>query len=330
MKPSHRLPRHPLIVSAGVAVAVAAGLVAATPAGAAPSASVANDTLTVAGSSGNDKLVLRVQAATPNVLEVDFGADGTPEFAFDRSTFSKVVVTLASGRDEFSIDRGAVSLADETMTIDGGSGDDNLTGSNAVEVFIGGSGSDFADGNQGNDTGIMGSGDDTFRWDPGDGSDIVEGASGFDTMDFNGAGAREIMSLSPEGGRAIFLRDLANIRMDMDNVERLDLTALGGNDDVTISDMSGTDFRQADVDLGGADAQPDVLTVNGSARADRIDVDTDGARVEVEGLQTEVNITGTETIDHLQLNGLGGDDDVTVDNAVLALIDVDVDLGAQN
>ena len=183
--------RRPLIVSAGVAVAVAAGLASASPAGAAPSASVANDTLTVTGSSGNDTLVLRVQAATPNVLEVDFGGDGTAEFDFDRSTFSKVAVTLASGRDAFSIDRGAVSLADETMTIDGGSGDDNLTGSNAVEVFIGGSGRDFVDGNQGNDTGIMGSGDDTFRWDPGDGSDIVEGESGRDTMDFNGAaGAR--------------------------------------------------------------------------------------------------------------------------------------------
>ena len=38
------------------------------------------------------------------------------------------------------------------------------------------------------------------------------------------------MSLSPEGGRATFLRDLADILMDMDGVERLDLTALGGND----------------------------------------------------------------------------------------------------
>ena len=330
MKMSHSLLRRPLIVSAGLAVAVAGGLVSASPAGAAPSASVAGDTLTVAAGSGNDRVVLRVRDATPNVLEVDFGADGTPEFDFDRSTFSKVEVTLGSGRDEFSIDRGAVSLADETMTIDGGSGDDNLTGSNAVEVFIGGSGRDFVDGNQGNDTGIMGSGDDTFRWDPGDGSDIVEGASGFDTLDFNGAGAREIMSLSPDGGRAIFLRDVANIRMDMDNVERLDLTALGGNDDVTINDMSGTDFRQADVDLGGADGQADLMTVNGSTRADRIDVDADGPRVEVEGLRTEVNLTGTETIDHLQVNGLGGDDDVTVDDAVLALIDVDVDLGPQN
>ena len=38
------------------------------------------------------------------------------------------------------------------------------------------------------------------------------------------------MSLTPNGERALFLRDVANIRMDMDNVERLDLTALAGTD----------------------------------------------------------------------------------------------------
>ena len=43
-----------------------------------------------------------------------------------------------------------------------------------------------------------------------------------------------------------------------------------------------------------------------------------------------VNVTGPEPTDHLQVNGLGGDDDVSVDDAVVALIAVDVDLGAQN
>ena len=39
--------------------------------------------------------------------------------------------------------------------------------------------------------------------------------------------------------------------MDMDGVERLDLTALGGADTVTIDDMTGTDFRRAGIDLSG-------------------------------------------------------------------------------
>ena len=40
---------------------------------------------------------------------------------------------------------------------------------------------------QGQRPALMGAGDDTFFWDPGDGSDIVEGQDGADTMLFNGA-----------------------------------------------------------------------------------------------------------------------------------------------
>ena len=46
------------------------------------------------------------------------------------------------------------------------------------------------------------------------------------------------MSLSANGRRTLFLRDVANIRMDMDDVERLDLTALGGADTMIVRDMS--------------------------------------------------------------------------------------------
>ena len=37
----------------------------------------------------------------------------------------------------------------------------------------------------------MGAGDDTFQWDPGDGSDVVEGQDGADSMLFNGANVAE-------------------------------------------------------------------------------------------------------------------------------------------
>jgi hypothetical protein len=207
-----------------------------------------------------------------------------------------------------------------------------LDGGDGAELLLGGSGDDAVDGNRGADTGNLGSGRDSFRWDPGDGSDIIEGESGTDTLDFNGAGANENMQLVAEGERAVFVRDVATIRMDMDGVERLDLTALGGPDTFTVDDMSGTDFRRADVDLSGpagdGDGQPDLVTVNGTDRRDRIDVETDGARVDVEGLRTEVRITGSEASDLLQVNSLGGNDDVDVEQAVSALIGVAVDLGS--
>ena len=45
-------------------------------------------------------------------------------------------------------------------------------------------------GGTGNDVALMGAGDDTFVWNPGDGSDTVEGQAGFDTL-FNGANIAE-------------------------------------------------------------------------------------------------------------------------------------------
>jgi hypothetical protein len=320
-------------VVAGFAAVLAVGLVAGGPAGATgrTSASVSNDTLTVTGSSSRDSLALRLAAGDANTLEVDFGDDGSAEHSFDRSTFSSIEVALRSGTDRFRVDQANGTFADEALTVDGGSGNDTLDGGDGVERFVGGTGRDAVDGNRGNDTGILGSGQDSFRWDPGDGSDVVEGRSGTDTLDFNGAAVAENMSLSPNGERSLFLRDVGNIRMDMDGVERLDLTALAGVDTVTVGDMTGTDFRQADVDLsgpaGGGDGQSDTVTVDGTNHRDNIDVEAYGDVVEVDGLQTAVNLTGSETIDLLQVNALGGNDDVDVDDAARELIGVNVDLG---
>ena len=57
------------------------------------------------------------------------------------------------------------------------------------------------DGNGGNDLADLGAGDDRFIWDPGDGSDTVEGRRGADTMTFNGSNVDESFRLSANGAR---------------------------------------------------------------------------------------------------------------------------------
>ena len=84
----------------------------------------------------------------------------------------------------------------------------------------------------------MGAGDDTFQWDPGDGSDIVEGQDGADTMLFNGSNGDEIFEASANGERVRFTRNLGNIVMDLNDVEAIDLNALGGTDTTTVNDLS--------------------------------------------------------------------------------------------
>jgi hypothetical protein len=323
----------PLGLAAGAAL-LAAGLATGGPAAATPrfSVIVAHDTLTITASSRNDRLALSRAEADNGLLAVDFGDDGSIERTVDLDRFSTIKVFLGSGHDRFRVDQTRGTIVDEALRVDGGSGNDVMDGGDGIELFVAGSGNDAVDGNRGDDRAHLGSGRDSFRWDPGDGSDTVEGASGTDTLDFNGAGAAENMQLLPNGRRSLFLRDVGNIRMDMRSVEQLDLTALGGVDAVTVEDMTGTGFRRAAIDLsngaGAGDGVADRVTVNGTNDDDYIEVGSDGAAVTVDGLQTEDTITGSETTDLLQVNALDGDDEVDVADDVEDLIGVSVDLGA--
>jgi Ca2+-binding RTX toxin-like protein len=314
--------------------AVAVGLATTGSAGATPptgSSSVGSDTLTVMGTSGADQLALRLAPGDPNTLQVDFGDDGSVDQSFSRSTFSRIDVFLLSGADRFRVDQSNGVFLDEAVTVDAGRGDDTVAGGDGNELVLGGSGNDTVDGNRGVDTAVLGSGQDIFIWDPGDGSDALEGGSGSDTLVFNGANLSEVMSLSANGSSSVFRRDPGGIRMDMQDVEQLDLAALGGADSITVDDLSATGFRQANIDLsvqGGGDGQADVVTVNGTEGADRITVQANGAQVDVDGLTTKSRLTGSETIDRLQVNTLGGNDTVDVGADATALIGIAVDLGS--
>src|SRR5438270_3638776 len=63
----------------------------------------------------------------------------------------------------------------------------------------------------------------TFVWDPGDGSDTIEGQDGTDTMVFNGADVPERVALSANGNRLTFLRDPGRVTMDTAGVERVEV-----------------------------------------------------------------------------------------------------------
>ncbi len=159
------------------------------------------------------------------------------------------------------------------LTIDGGTQDDDtLLGSQGADTFFGGDGSDFIFGDNGNDTAFMGAGNDVFQWDPGDGNDTIEGQDGTDRMLFFGSNASENINIVANGGRVLFTRDVANVTMDLNDVENIEFRALGGADNVVVGDLSGTDAARIDLDLrgpnGGGDGAADSVTVNGTKGAD--------------------------------------------------------------
>ncbi len=233
-----------------------------------------------------------------------------------------LAVNGLGGNDAIS----AAALAAQaiSLTIDGGAGDDTLAGGNGIETLFGGDGDDSIDGNGGNDVAFLGAGDDTFVWDPGDGSDTIEGEDGFfDTMLFNGANVAEQVELSANGNRLKLFRTQGNVTMDTAGVERVDFNALGGADLVTVNDLSGTDVRSVNVDLAGSlggatgDGQPDRVVVNATNNDDTIKVSGDATAVTAKGLDPLVAIFHPEAAnDRLEINTLAGTD--TVDSAGLA------------
>src|SRR5687768_10478565 len=241
------------------------------------------DTVEVNGGGGAE-----VFAITANGQRVRFDRLDPAPFAIDIGTSENLVLNANGGNDSFSATGNLAALIQ--ITVDGGAGNDTILGSNGIDLLSGGDGDDFIDGQQGNDIAFMGAGDDIFQWDPGDGSDTVEGQDDTDTMLFNGSAANEIFDVSANGGRVRFTRNVANIVMDLDDVEVIDLNTLGGTDTTIVNDLSGTDLVEVNVNqagtLGGTagDAAADVVIVNGTNGNDIIDVFGAGTAVSVLGL----------------------------------------------
>ena len=265
---------------------------AAVPAHATVTASIVGTELRVAGDAAADAITVRLVTADTTRVEVLQGA--APVGNFLRSLFTTIAVDAGGGDDTVLIDEINGAFTDtETTTISGGDGNDTITGGIGAEIILGGPGNDTINSRGGNDVLFGGDGDDRFIWNPGDGSDIVEGQAGTDTLEFHGSVIAEIFTLSPNGVRAILARNVGNIVMDVAGTEILELTMLGGDDNFNAS-PGLTTLTTLDIDAGDG-----LDTVVGGAGNDRI-VGGTAADLSADNLQ------GGGGDD--QIDGGGGDD----------------------
>ena len=269
----------------------------------------AADVVIVSGTSGND--IIDIFGAGTSVAVIGLAAQ--VNITNSEGANDALVINALGGDDGVTattLPAGVIKL-----TIDGGAGDDTLLGSQGADEFLGGSESDFIFGDNGNDVALMGAGDDVFQWDPGDGNDTLEGQEGVDTLRFFGSNISENIDIVANGGRVILFRNVASVTMDMDDLESIDLRTLGGDDNIVVGDLSGTDTVLIGLDLrgpnGGGDGSADSVTVNGTNGIDVFGAAGDSGGVNVFGLHTVVNIFFPEQAhDRLTLNALGGDDTV--------------------
>jgi Ca2+-binding RTX toxin-like protein len=264
------------------------------------------DTVEVNGGNGAEQFT-----ATANGTRVRFDRLNPAPFAIDIGTAEKLVLNANGGNDSFSATGNLAALIQ--ITVDGGAGNDTLLGSNGVDLLLGGDNDDLVDGQQGNDVAFLGAGNDDFQWDPGDGSDVIEGQAGADEMLFNGSNVSENMDVTANGGRVRFFRNVANIVMDLDDVESIVARTLGGADNLVVNDLSGTDVTGVAADLaatgGGDDAQPDNVIANATNGDDVVTVTGSGPNAQVGGLRALISVSGAIAgSDRLTVNALAGDD----------------------
>jgi Ca2+-binding RTX toxin-like protein len=231
---------------------------------------------------------------------------------------------------------------DDTLTgsanadeLDGGPGDDTLFGRDGNDSLVGGAGNDTLNGGRGLDQFFGGEGDDEMVWNPGDGSDLVEGEDGEDTLVFNGANVDENVDLSANGQRFRFFRNVGNVTMDCDGIERVVFHALGGADQVIVNSLAGTKVTAVALDLSGAagagDGHADTVAVRGTATNDLITLRGSTNGVDVLGLTAAVTIVGGEAgLDELVIDGLGGDDVVDAAAVEAGAIHLTLNGGAGN
>src|SRR3954452_2737878 len=243
----------------------------------------ADDNVTVSVSGG-----LLVHGQTTGGL--NSGSDWDSATAGDQTvpangTFS-VVVNGGDGNDSITV------LAKNTevdgATLNGGGGDDVLTGADTNDTLNGGEGNDRLVGAKGNDTMNGDAGNDTLVWNNGDATDTNDGGAGNDATEVNGSPtAGDAFTLDPDvgAGQVRFQRTNLVPFTIHSTTERFQVNGLGGNDSLTANDGVGART---------------LLSVDGGAGADTVN-GSDGPDLIAGGEDNDV------------LNGGGGDDRIVGD-----------------
>ena len=122
------------------------------------------------------------------------------------------------------------------------------------------------------------------------------------------------MEASANGGRVRFTRDIANIVMDLNDVETIVANALGGADLVTVNDLSGTDVvnvegRPQRGRPAATTSRPTTWSSNATNDDDVAIVAGNGPTAQVLGLAARIDVAGAIAgSDRVTVNGLAGDD----------------------
>src|SRR5260370_819866 len=268
--------------------------------------------------------------ANTTLMQV-FGQGGNDTITLDESNGALPAAQLFGGNGNDTLTGGSGN-----DMLFGGAGNDTLLGKGGNDLLFGGAGNDTLIGGTGDDPALGEAGNDRMVWNPGDGSDVVEGQDGTDTLVFNGANVNENMSISANGSRVRFTRDIGAVTMDLNGIEHIQVSARGGADTIVVGDLTGIGVTQVVIDLasipgtGAGDLAADSVTVNGTKGNDVIEVQSQNGALVVTGLPEVVTVSGSESIDALIVSGGAGNDTLSAATLPADNVTLTLDGGAGN
>jgi Ca2+-binding RTX toxin-like protein len=183
----------------------------------------------------------------PDAGRVKFRRTNLVTFTLVAST-ERFQVNGLGGNDSVTAAEGVGALTQ--LSVDGGPGDDTISGTEGPDVLLGGDGNDVINGgggddrivgDRGSDTMNGGPGDDTLVWNNGDGTDVMNGDAGQDDVEVNGSPtAGDVFTIQPNGARIKFDRtNLVPFSLDIGSSETLHANGLGGDDTITVGEVGG-------------------------------------------------------------------------------------------
>jgi Ca2+-binding RTX toxin-like protein len=266
------------------------------------------------GGAGTDTVTYASRTA-PITVDVGTGADDGAASENDSIATDVEVVTGGKGNDTLTADSATA------ITLNGGTGNDVLVGSSAVDTLNGDDGNDTLRGLAGNDVLNGGAGDDTFdEGTAANGSDAFNGGAGEDTVDYSARATNGVTvtmdGLAANDGET---GENDNVGADVEGLigtshvdaitgNALNNTIRGGDGNDALNGGSGDDtfLMEAssdgdDVIVGGAG----IDTVDYSARANDLTLALDGTVNS--GESGEADTLGADVE-----NAYGGDGDDTI------------------
>lgn len=194
------------------------------------------------GDAGADETIINGRNTTDDMTvqnlaggRVLFDRVAPGPFNVNMDTVERLTINSAAGDDKL------VTNADVTLpiTVDAGSGNDDITtgagadlvqGGEGVDTLNGGPGGDRILGNPGNDVMNGNAGDDTLVWNNGDGTDVMEGQDGLDRIEDNLGAADDNSQIKVVGGKVFYDRLNAPFALTVGSSEVFELNTFGGND----------------------------------------------------------------------------------------------------